>query len=1197
VTRTRSFEDQSMRFSKHPLLIALTSIGLVLSSAARADDTEIFTVTPATSTRPNIMLIIDTSGSMNEVAVSTPLPFNPATTYGEGDTDCDNLDRVYYTTSATPPTSCNNLPYVSYTNTLRCQPARTALGTTGTGYYTDLWIRWGGTGSNRGWSSNLGVQNAALVECRADNGVDGNNSTAAPYPSKLLSNNSSGVWTATSTSSWWSVSGNTGTSYTFYSANYIRYNADPPTADQRRIDVVKAAAASFLNSLPNVNLGVMRYSTNNHQYGNNETDAKGGMVVSEVSELEPKRASLITSISSPTGTLFVPQGYTPLSETLFEAYRYFAGGAVEFGSNSRVCTSISNATSGNPGNCTSSGSMQNYPSVAAAISGSNYVSPATEPCQANYVIYLTDGLPFKDSEANTLMSGITDFASVGGGCLAAGTGPNSGDRNAGLCLGALAQYMFNKDLRPVDGTQNVRTYFIGFGADFDGSLTGAFDYLQNAADRGGGQAYQANDLTGLSAVFNSIITSILQTSTTFTTPTVAVNAFNRTQTLQDLFVSVFQPNSSVHWPGNLKKYRVTNGQIMDNNSPPQAAVDPDSGFFASGSRSFWSSVTDGAEVELGGAASRLGDPTNRNVYTFIGTNPTSPTAITGTAYRLNTANGAVTSTLLGLGAAGDPSRDDLINWARGVDIRNEDGDAATTIRQVMGDPIHSPPAMVIYGGTVATPNINDAAVFLATNDGYLHAINPTNGDELWSFVPQEFLPSLKALYFNNPTASKQYKLDGEIQILKYDVNGDGIVDGANNDRVILYVGTGRGGSNYYALDVTDKTAPKYMWTLGTSPNGTALPGIGQAWSTPTIARVNINGATQNSQKLVLIMGGGYDPAEDGAVFSTQNTVGNRLYIVDALRGSLLWSAGLTNSGASLELDRMTHSIPGGIAVLDTNTDGLADRMYAGDVAAQVWRFDITNGNNAATLVAGGVMASLGTKDDATPVAADARRFYSRPDVAALQRPDGPPFLNIAIGSGFRGHPLNTATRDRFYAIRDLAPRQTLTQTQYNDATILVESDLTDVTTDTTPSLAIDSRGWRLMLNQPSWQGEKSLSPSTTFDNKTFFTTYLPPPTSAQNSCLASSTGSNRAYVVNAFNGAPVPRDTPTDPPDPNDPNGGDPDPEDRYDELAQGGIAPEVSFLFPEPNEVLCLSGVEVLDVCTNFNSRIKTYWRESTAN
>ena len=91
--------------------------------------------------------------------------------------------------------------------------------------------------------------------------------------------------------------------------------------------------------------------------------------------------------------------------------------------------------------------------------------------------------------------------------------------------------------------------------------------------------------------------------------------------------------------------------------------------------------------------------------------------------------------------------------------------------------------------------------------------------------------------------------------------------------------------------------------------------------------------------------------------------------------------------------------------------------------------------------------------------------------------------------------------------------------------------------------------------------------------------------------------------MNAFNGAPVKeKESETDEGD-GDGDGdgggdgdGSGDPSDRYDDLAQGGIAPEVAFLFPEQNKVVCLSGVEVLSICTSFNSRIKTYWRESSA-
>ena len=93
-------------------------------------------------------------------------------------------------------------------------------------------------------------------------------------------------------------------------------------------------------------------------------------------------------------------------------------------------------------------------------------------------------------------------------------------------------------------------------------------------------------------------------------------------------------------------------------------------------------------------------------------------------------------------------------------------------------------------------------------------------------------------------------------------------------------------------------------------------------------------------------------------------------------------------------------------MLDIDGDGYADRMYVGDMAAQVWRFDITNGNTVGSLVAGGVIASLGTKKDAVHPAADVRRFYAAPDISAEQKQSSSPFLSIAIGSGYRGHPLD-----------------------------------------------------------------------------------------------------------------------------------------------------------------------------------------------
>ena len=50
--------------------------------------------------------------------------------------------------------------------------------------------------------------------------------------------------------------------------------------------------------------------------------------------------------------------------------------------------------------------------------------------------------------------------------------------------------------------------------------------------------------------------------------------------------------------------------------------------------------------------------------------------------------------------------DGLIDWAYGVDVLDEDGDGdATDARADMGDPLHSRPATVIYGGPADDPDI------------------------------------------------------------------------------------------------------------------------------------------------------------------------------------------------------------------------------------------------------------------------------------------------------------------------------------------------------------------------------------------------------------------------------------------------------------------------------------------------------------
>jgi type IV pilus assembly protein PilY1 len=154
-------------------------------------------------------------------------------------------------------------------------------------------------------------------------------------------------------------------------------------------------------------------------------------------------------------------------------------------------------------------------------------------------------------------------------------------------------------------------------------------------------------------------------------------------------------------------------------------------------------------------------------------------------------------------------------------------------------------------------------------------------------------------------------------------------------------GLKRGGACY--VDVTDRT-PRVLWKTGVE----TMEGLAEAWSTPTIARVRAGGARQNGEHLVIILGGGF--AGDSA---SAGNAGNRLFMLDAATGAVLWHAG-DQSTADLVLSRMTHGVASRVAVLDTDGDGFADRLYASDTGGRVWRFDVWNGRTPTGLITGGV---------------------------------------------------------------------------------------------------------------------------------------------------------------------------------------------------------------------------------------------------
>lgn len=1099
---------------------------MLAGSAAVADDTELFVGDTSLypQSKPNILFILDTSGSMGTEVLTTQQPWDPNVTWPG---PCDT-SRVYWRTGTGNPPNCGTDRWFNRT-ALMCNAAATAFGTAG--LYTDRMAQFDANFDVR-WERIIASQKDRLIECEDDSGIHGDGSN----PPRLYaqSGNASQPWTNNPSNELTWGNNPTDRTYTIYSGNWMNWYRGPTNDVQTRLRIMKDVAKQTMDTISGVKVGLMRFNRN-------ETDGTddGGPVIYAMEDIATARTPMQTAIEN-----LPSSGWTPLAETLYEAGLYYRGLPVDYG-----VPAVPEST------------------VAAATDGAgNYASPIEFGCQKNFVVMLTDGAPTRDTNADGKTATL-----IGGAC----DDPNG--INNGKCLDDMAEYLFTTDLRTdLTGMQNVITYTIGFAVDLP--------ILEDTAARGGGTYYTANDTATLSTALTNIVQSILDTQTTFTAPAVSVNSFNRTRTLNDLFITVFQATGDVHWPGNLKKYRLSGTEIVDADGNP--AVDPVTGFFANGARSFWSAADDGPNVKEGGAANRLPDPSSRKLFSYFGDPDIN--AASNAITKGNTAN--LTNAVLGIGNPGDPARDDVIDHARGVDVTDEDQDGdMTEQRYAMGDPLHARPVSIIYG-----PTVDDAYIFFATNDGYLHAIDAQTGEEKWAFIPPDFLDNLPLLYTNDASSNKNYGIDGNLRIQTV-ADNNGTID--PGEKVYLYFGVRRGGTYYYALDISNKDDPQFLWRKTSAD----LPGLGQTWSTPVPTKVNVSGAAQNADKLALIFGGGYDTSQDNLGISTDG-IGNAIYMVDSVSGNLLWSG--RKSGGTKNFNApgkaMDYSIPAEMKVLDLNSDGFADRMYGSDMGGQVWRFDIFNGQPASTLVNGGVIAQLGSSGG-TGLVADNRRMYYSPD-ASLVTDDNNTYVNIAIGSGHRARPNSTANKDRFYAIRDYDAFQARSQTSYDTATPIVEGDLVDVT-DFVAGAPVPvpqgSPGWKFELRTSGgFVGEKVLAESRTFDNKIFFTSFEPGAAASASNC-EPALGTNRLYVVSIFDGAPV-----------NNLDGlGDEynlTETDRFFETS-GSISSEVTFLFPSPDDPANCVGDECTPppvACIDLfcfppgfaNNPIRTFWSEETA-
>ena len=1165
--------------------------GIVLSSSvvpvATAEDIEIYNSLGANiaSSNPNIMFIVDTSGSMGATS-KVKESYDDSNTY----TGSCASDGIYFVNDGKIPNCASNTDYFDRA-ALECDHAvvgYTALGVKISppqdgsllmiGTFSDQLAQF--DPSKKKWREltiGTSAQRSYMVECFSDSGIHGAGAGAT-----YIEDGGTGFTSTTPADPavphpvWSGGSGN----LQLFDGNYINYLSDSsvPLVDRSYIDQVKSAVEIMVRGNTRVDIGLMQFDERYKITGQDDTE--GGPVIYPILDVGADRNDFFSRLKNLPAI-----SYTPLAEVYYESLLYFGGKPTNFGQLST------------PKNQTGS----TY--INGAVK--TYVSPITGTCDKNYIVLLSDGQPTADDLDASRKNVLTGFDA--NSCMIEAKDTNVWDDNQDAfnsdgsskdnCLDELSGWAFTKDVAedssiPAhDGEQHVTTHTIGFQLGDAGGI----QLMRDAATKGGGGFYEAKTEAELIEIFNLIIASTLQVNSTFSSPAVSVNAFNRSTHLDDLYFTLFKPADGNHWDGNLKKYKLEFETVAGQKVPfiadatstagtPVHAVDPATGFFSESAKSYWTvGAADGKEVSKGGAANVLTD--SRNVYTntsaYTSTGgvdvPQTP-ALTSAVNEVANSNTALTDALLGITGypefiAGTPYRETLLEWAAGRDALSQFGTANTytDARTQMGDPLHAQPALVQYGGTPTKP---DLVAFVSTNDGYLHAIDADDGTELFSFIPQELLPNLVTAMedFGGP---KLYGLDGDVVAWIDDANNDGTISGS--DRVILYVSMRRGGKNIYALDVTVETSPKLLWVIkGGTGDYTEL---GDTWSTVNVEKIK-DGSTE---KTVLMFGGGYDKTQDSATVRTADSVGRAVYIADALTGKRLW---IGSDGGDTDISTMQYSIPGRVKPLDISGDGFIDRVYAVDVGGQVFRFDINNTNGSALSgsISGGRIADLaGTGVE------NARRFYYPPDVALIGAKDGK-YHALALSSGFRAHPLDTAVHDRIYMLKDRTTG--LINTGY---TTLLESNLHDATDniaggdgadDTARDAEISSiqgkEGWYVDLededNPGTWLGEKGLAEPLILQGQVILSTYTPNVFSATNAC-EPNIGLGKVFFMDIQDATPT------------FPAGIDKRPQ-RHVELARGGIPPSPNVIITDEGVPTLCIGTECLPPDLDLGVR-KTYWYE----
>ena len=511
----------------------------------------------------------------------------------------------------------------------------------------------------------------------------------------------------------------------------------------------------------------------------------------------------------------------------------------------------------------------------------------------------------------------------------------------------------NKIAKDLYSKQDIKTFVISLAS-------GVLQSHINLAEAGGtytNDGDDSNDYSPVAALHKQkIIDALLEfirlavdsNRSTFTKPVLK----QESESEDYVYQSTFTYQKSHQWQGDLKKYQLLKGVPKD---------DPE-----------W----DAAEKLNSRSAS------NRQVWTIA-----SDFDVTTSLNNFVSGNADKLKYLLWENAPTEPTdaqAQDLINFIRGVDSYNEVTVAdekkdklVSGERWKLGDIYHSELKVIgVPSAKVSDDNVNTEAyyrfnkryndfvngnscggsckdrkqvIYVGANDGLLHAFDSKNGNELWAFLPPMLLSKMRSAISSKSAQSVSiYGVDGSpiVKDIYYD----------NKWRTVLLAGIGRGGRGYFALDVTDPNNPSFLFAFsndlinsivshwdstghktdlgyaGGADSEYAYSKIGDATSTPQIVLIPYQG----KQKWVAVFGAG-----DNA--GVNSTYGSAIYVADLEdNGKVLKRIDIPD----IDNNNIANSIPAPVVAITPDSASSANykgaMIYFADLEGSLWKLNLTN---------------------------------------------------------------------------------------------------------------------------------------------------------------------------------------------------------------------------------------------------------------